>query len=195
MTSVFSVIDAERHPFTLKKLSLSAQEWCGHVFEEVHFEEHNLAGKINSYFAQEGRQVYTLDASTTIDSEDHLLILIRELKGEFMQAGEQRTMKLLPSLWYFRINHTTRTLQNTTLAKGMVTARTVAGTEYKTIPWTWKYANIEKTVWVEQRYPHRILAWQDNQGNSGELLKTLREPYWNQQHNTDQTKRQLLRIP
>ena len=148
MTSVFSVIDADVHAFTLKKVAINAQEWCGHVFEEVLFEGEKLKGTLNSYFESEGRQNYALDANEAIESEDHLLILIRELSGELIPEGEERTFTMLPSLWYFRVKHEERGLVRATLRKGAVVSRRVAGTEYKCIPWTWKTTEIEKTVWV-----------------------------------------------
>jgi hypothetical protein len=146
MTSVFSVIGADDHPFTPKKVALSAQEWCGHVFEEVLFEEKKLKGTLNSYFEREGRQDYTLNAPEAIESEDHLLISIRELNGTLMQEGEQRTITLLPSLWYFRVKHQDRDLVQATLHKGRSTSHSIAATEHAAIPWTWKTAQIEKTV-------------------------------------------------
>ena len=35
MTSVFSQVAGERHPFELRRISFSAQEWCGQVFDEA----------------------------------------------------------------------------------------------------------------------------------------------------------------
>ena len=35
MTSVFSQVAGERQPFELRRISFSAQEWCGQVFDEA----------------------------------------------------------------------------------------------------------------------------------------------------------------
>jgi hypothetical protein len=49
MTSVFSAVEGSGGPFALKKITLSAQEWCGHVFEEVRFDDGGrIRGDLNS---------------------------------------------------------------------------------------------------------------------------------------------------
>ena len=55
MTSVFSQVAGERHPFELRRISFSAQEWCGQVFDEALFRDGQINGRISSYFASEGR--------------------------------------------------------------------------------------------------------------------------------------------
>ena len=112
MTSVFSAVEGQQghEPFELSKITLSAQEWCGHVFEEVQARQGRLQGTLNSYFEREGRQVYELDLPRDFESEDHLLIRIRELKGPIMAEGEEREVVLLPSLWSFRVLHKPRGL-------------------------------------------------------------------------------------
>ena len=87
MTSVFSQVASERHPFELRRISFSAQEWCGQVFDEALFRNGQIDGHISSYFASEGRGAYQLKQPARFASEDHLLIRIRELQGPFMDAG------------------------------------------------------------------------------------------------------------
>ena len=179
MTSVFSAIEPsmQSEPFELIKLSLSSQEWCGHVFEEVRVTDDRLLGDLISYFEREGRQQWSFDQPHEFASEDHLLIRIRELKGAFMAEGESRTMTMLPSLWQFRIRHQERKLVEVTLAKGTREGVNIDGTEYQAVPWTWSYGKREKTVWVETAYPHRILRWESSNGR-GELMVSKRMPYW-----------------
>ena len=105
MTSVFSQVEGEKHAFDLRKISLSAQEWCGHVFDEVLLHGDTIKGHLNSYFESEGRRDYRLSRPDAFESEDHLLIRIRELKELFMESGEVREMEILPSLWSFRMTH------------------------------------------------------------------------------------------
>ena len=84
MTSVFSQVAGEQHPFELRRISFSAQEWCGQVFDEALFSGGQINGHISSYFASEGRGTYQLQQPEHFASEDHLLIRIRELQGPFM---------------------------------------------------------------------------------------------------------------
>ncbi len=195
MTSVFSAVEGEEHPFELRKVSFSAQEWCGHVFEEVMLRAGRLQGELNSYFEKEGRQHYELEAPAQFESEDHLLIRIRELKGGFMAAGEERRIALLPSLWNFRMQHRARAIEQARLAKGQEAQIEAGGQSCAAFPWTWETGGMKKTVWVEKAYPHRILSWEDTEGGRGELLVTVREPYWTQNHNRDLVWREKLKIP
>ncbi len=181
MTSVFSAVAGDGgEAFQLKKLNLSSQEWCGHVFEEVRFDGDELQGDLNSYFEREGKTRYELDLPDgSFESEDHLLIRIRELAGSFMEPGERRQITLLPSLWHFRTSHRTRGLEPATLTKGPIEEVEHAGATSPAIHWTWELeSGRAKSVWVEEAYPHRILAWKDSEGTSGQLVKTIRVPYW-----------------
>ena len=113
-------------------------------------------------------------------SEDHLLIQIRELKGPMMQAGESRPVRLLRSLWSYRTRHRPHALVDARLSKGKPEAVTVSNESHNAIPWRLAAGDWSKTIWVEKSYPHRILKWEDASDGSGELMVTIREPYWRQ---------------
>jgi hypothetical protein len=195
MSSVFSAVEGPEHPFELCKISLSAQEWCGQVFEEVLLRGGRLQGYLNSYFEKEGRQQYELEAPAPFESEDHLLIRIRELKGPWMAAGESRELVLLPSLWALRVKHQGRSTVPAKLAKGQVGQFSAGGQALEAVPWTLEAGGASKTFWVEAAYPRRILGWEDSQGGKGELSVTVREPYWQLNHQADAGWRQRLKIP
>ena len=200
MTSVFSAVADGGGPFQVRKITLSAQEWCGHVFEEVRFEtQGRIQGDLNSYFEREGKQQYQLEIADPerFVSEDHLLIAIRELMGPIMEVGERRAITLLPSLWHFRRRHAERTLVDATLSKGAPEEVTVVGGPIAATPWSWRTTTggIDKTVWVEIAQPHRILAWKDSEGGQGALRKTLRLPYWQLHDQADLVYRDSLGIP
>lgn len=197
MSSVFSAVEprTQTQPFELLKLNLSSQEWCGHVFEEVRFQEDRMLGELNSYFESEGRQQWEFDRPGGFVSEDHLPIRIRELKGLWMAEGESRTVTMLPSLWQFRLKHKARALVQATVSKGASENITVAGKARTAVPWTWTYDKREKTVWVDTVYPHRILRWQSSEGGSGELMVSKRLPYWGLHDLDDEPLRDELGIP
>ena len=69
MTSVFSQVAGERHPFELRRISFSAQEWCGQVLDEALFRNGQINGHIGSYFASEGRGAYQLKQPEHFASE------------------------------------------------------------------------------------------------------------------------------
>lgn len=197
MTSVFSSVEPRtgQRPFELLKLNLSSQEWCGHVFEEVRVEDGQLRGDLNSYFEKEGRQQWRLDVPTGFVTEDHLLIRIRELHGQWLAEGETRRLTMLPSLWRFRLLHKERGLVQASVTKGSAETIKVADRSRQAVPWTWSFSNYEKTVWVEAEYPHRILRWKDSMGATGELLVSQRLPYWSLNGTDDERLRGELKIP
>ncbi|MDA0744955.1 MAG: hypothetical protein O2954_00415 [bacterium] len=197
MTSVFSAVEgfAGPGPFELVKVNLSSQEWCGHVFDEFRIDGGRLKGELNSYFEREGKHPYELPTPAGFVSEDHLLIWIRELKGLVMKTGESQTVKLLPSLWSFRQRHRPHALVDAKLEKNQAVSVTVGEKTYEAVPWRWSWEGFEKTVWVDVAYPHRILKWKDSRGDSGELMVTMREPYWKLHGEEHREYRERLQIP
>ena len=199
MTSVFSAVEGgpsePGSPFEARKVTLSAQEWCGHVFEEVQLRDDAIFGDLNSYFEREGNRSWSLERSETFASEDHLLIQIRELKGPFMAEGESRQLMLLPALWQFRVQHSERSLVSATLTKGEREQITVGEATYTAFPWFWSDGTREKSVWVDAEYPHRILRWASADGSRGELMVSKRLPYWGQHDLDDEHLRDELEIP
>ena len=197
MTSVFSAVSGVRgdRPFELCKLTLSSQEWCGHVFDEIQVRGGELRGELNSYFEAEGRRTYELERTADFVSEDNLLILIRELRGPYMEEGERRQVELLPALWWNRLTHQAHALEPATVTKGAVVQLELQGETWQARRWHWQRGEYARAVWVEQAYPHRILRWENSAGMTGELMVTLREPYWQLNHNEDAVYRDKLRLP
>ncbi len=196
MTSVFSAVEplAGSQPFEPLRITLTAQEWCGHVFEEVQVRDGAVLGELFSYFERVGRQSWRLDGPPEFVSEDNLLIRIRELRGPLMDEGESRSVMLLPGLWELRLRHRPRELVEAVLSKGRREQVEVQGGSYEAVPWTWSYGQRQKTVWVDAEYPHRILRWRDASGASGELLASVRRPYWKLQSLEDEGLRAELGI-
>ena len=195
MTSVFSQVEGEKHAFDLRKISLSAQEWCGHVFDEVLLRGDTIKGHLNSYFESEGRRDYRLSRPDAFESEDHLLIRIRELKEPFLDSGEVREMEILPSLWSFRMTHRPHEIVAGRVQKGAVELVEIAGDTLAAVRWEWSIGLRQRTLWTEKAYPHRILKWEDGDGGSGEVMRTIRVPYWQLQANRDEVYRRELSIP
>jgi hypothetical protein len=197
MTSVFSAVSGLQgnRPFELCKLTLSSQEWCGHVFDEIQVRGDELRGEINSYFEAEGKRSYRLARTDRLVSEDNLLILIRELRGPYMEVGEQRQVDMLPALWWNRLTHQPHGLEPATITKGdLVTVALQAG-RHQARRWEWQRGEYARRVWVEQAYPHRILRWEDSTGTRAELVASLREPYWALNGNEHTVYRDRLGLP
>ena len=195
MTSVFSQVAGERQPFELRRISFSAQEWCGQVFDEALFSDGQINGHISSYFASEGRGTYQLKHPEHFASEDHLLIRIRELQGLFMALGEVREVEVLPSFWQLRQAHQPHAVVSGRLHKVAEEQIETAAGALASVRWELNIGQRQRTLWTEKAYPHRILRWEDDDGGRGALMRTMRVPYWKLQANADEVYRRELGIP
>ena len=121
MTSVFARVDfaPTERPFPLRKVSLSSQEWCGHVYHQVVPQGPAAASSLpgtqwlstsHSYFdgeADEQRALPVPVGAGPAVAEDELPILLRSYaqRPDFLAPGEHRTVTFLPSLIRARLLH------------------------------------------------------------------------------------------
>ena len=172
-------------PWPLAKVSFSSQEWCGHVYQEWIPRPSKaggvqLVGILHSYFDGEADQQLTLPLPDSGVSEDAAPILVRGLRGAWLERGASKTVPWLFSSLRARLEHKPQAWGEATVSRSKepVQVRSVLGTVaadvYKieekdgpTVTWT-----------VEAAAPHRILAWESTSGESGKLTGSQRLPYW-----------------
>ncbi len=173
MTSVFSPVDDWGGlRFQPAKLTLTAQEWCGHVFRGVWPRADGFRTTLFSYFAEEGETTASVATPAGTLYEDALLIQLRELDGPFNGGADWQGM-LVPSLWRQRKSHQPLAPEAATLTR----ADTVqAGTPVTRF--TLRQGPYTRYFTVEQAAPHRVLAWQTSDGDRAALVHTERLPYW-----------------
>lgn len=196
LTSTFSSIESEfgRPPFEPLKISFTAQEWCGHVYQKLIPQRDQVQLTLHSYFQSEGDQKRSIKLPANAAFEDNLLIWIRELKGEVLSAGQRRALQILPSAWASRSGHQDVEFQAGAIIKEEGEAVKLNEGNAPSWRWTWQVGNRTEMYWVEKAYPHRILKWQSSDGGAGELIKTLRLPYWQLHGNADAPYREQLEI-
>jgi hypothetical protein len=173
MTSVFTPLDGQgRERFAPAKISLTAQEWCGHVFQQIYPKGTRFHNMGHSYFAGEGDRRETVRTRALALYEDALWIQLRELDGPFAGGGDW-SGDLVPSLWTARKRHrplrpVAATIRRTKTERDgtPVTRFTVAS------------GGVTRTFDVERAFPRRILGWRTSEGERAELLKTARLTYW-----------------
>lgn len=187
MTSVFSSVDDTRDipGLSAMKVSFSAQEWCGNVFEILKRRDNRYEGRLYSYFESDGEPVHRVPFQGRTEPEDNLWLMVRELKGPLLEAGEKLEITIIPSSWKRRKVHEPIKTYPAVISKersGKI--RTRAG-RYPSNLFTWSYPGQTVRVWVEAEYPHRILKWEESDGSGGILAATSREPYWKQNRNKD----------
>jgi len=173
MTSVFAPVDrlsAER--FAPAKIAMSAQEWCGQVYQKLIARPGAFDSELHSYFHAEGDRDTTVQVSPGTLYEDALLIQLRELDGPFA-GGRDWAGSIVPSLWSQRKRHAVFEPLPATIRREDATRNDLPVTRF-----TLAYGAFSTTYDVEKASPRRVLSWKSSEGDEASLLKTTRLPYW-----------------
>ncbi len=165
------------------KVSFSAQEWCGHVYQQALFRRSGVEQTLHSYFEGEADGEWTLPGRPEGVSEDALLLWARGLAYPAVAAGESATVPLLTGLERARLAHVDARWEEAELSRSR-------GTRELTVPaGTFEAAEARAVIrgpdgersWifhVETAPPHRILAWETSEGERAELRGSDRLAYW-----------------
>jgi len=173
MTSVFAPVDAlAAERFAPAKIAMSAQEWCGLVYQKVIPAPEAFASEVRSYFHAEGDRDATVKTPPGTLYEDALLIQLRELDGPFA-GGKSWSGSIVPSLWSQRKSHAALGPVAATIKREEATRNGAPVTRF-----TLLYGSVATTYDVEKAAPRRVLSWKTEGGDEAKLLKTARLPYW-----------------
>jgi hypothetical protein len=198
MTSAFVQLEEVlgRPPGAITKVSVGAQEWCGHVYHQALFDADAVRSVHHSYFEGEADGSANLPYPTGGFAEDALLLWARGLAGPRMAEGEEVRIPLLRSLLDVRLQHVPLTWDTATLrhAPGTRVIEVPAGrfevyvrtAEVAREPGKRTYppgAELDErtSLWtfhVERAFPHRIVRWSRDDGLEGELTGSARLAYW-----------------
>jgi len=188
MLSVFTPVQRNQYRNTLK-LSMSIQEWCGHVYAQLNLKGNTYDGLGHSYFEQEGDVNFKLPA---ILLEDELLNLIR-LDPKQLPTGERL---LLPGMFASRIKHE---------ALKPLQAKLTLRQEDTQYVYFINYADVGRnlSIYFDVEFPHKINSWEenyiDNYGRKLEtkanLIKDLYIDYWAKNKNEFLYLRDSLGLP
>lgn len=175
LTSAFAPVDRWRkHAFSPAKMTLTAQEWCGHVFMGVWPGQGRFLTQMMSYFAGEGEKARTVMGKDLL-YEDALLIQLRELDGPF-NGGKDWSGKLVPTIWWQRRKHSPLRPIQATIKRSTpkVNGKTITRFQIR-------YSGISysRSIDISQSWPHRLLGWSTSEGEKMQVAKTARLPYWN----------------
>lgn len=189
MVSVFARSDR----FEPLKISFSSAEWCGHVYEQLQYQPNQITNQIHSYFEDESA-IKTIEQRAGGVTEDNLFILLRGLRGPFLQPGQTRSVAFLPSSFYRRLAHRRLSWSSAQIHRhtDLESINVPAGT-FTTIVYTVTTSQNRKgQFFVDQDYPHRIIQWNwrndininDHETDeSGQLSGATRLKYWSLKQN------------
>jgi hypothetical protein len=186
MTSAFVSLssDAGVARGTPAKVSFSAQEWCGHVYHQVLFDEKRARESLHSYFEGEEDRLSTLPHPDGGVVEDTLLLWARGLAAPALGVGETRHVPFLPALRHARLAH---------VPLAWTTAQLTVKKESEriTVPLGTFDAEVREVVlatgrrlrfFVEREGARRVLRFDDGEDTAA-LTAITRTPYWQKNAN------------
>jgi hypothetical protein len=187
MTSVFAPVDDWARPrFHPTKLTLTSQEWCGHVFHGVWPGPERFLSEMHSYFAGEGDAKDVIETPADTLYEDGLFIQLRELDGPFAEGGDW-SGHIVPRLWERRKAHDELSAVPAKIERQEARLDGEPVTRF-----VLTYADERAVYDIEKEHPRRILRWERSDGSHLRLEKTTRLPYWQLNQPGDQKHREAL---
>lgn len=196
MTTAFVALAPHRHLTVGSpvKITFSAQEWCGQVYQQAIFHPDRTAVVSHSYFQGEADEAFTLPRPDDGLSEDTLLLWARGFAGPSLSPGEKADqVPLLRSLTWSRLQHHPLRWATASLSRDAApeTITVPAGT-FEVDRFTARYDDVVATIHVERVAPRRVVRWSFNTQESGELVASERIAYW--KHNRAGGEQLLPRI-
>jgi len=196
MTSVFTPIDFNHHPNTLKVVN-SSQEWCGTTYSQLNLQENQYRVTGHSYFESEADYKANLDNTWL---EDEIWTKLR-LSPELLPEGE---INIIPGSFSIRTSH-----KDWSVEKAMATKSEwdnneseydFPGENLMAYSLDYEAGGRSLTIIYENTSPYRVAGWiEKKQTRDGETLTArsvrtdvIREPYWKQNSNADESIRTRL---
>ena len=181
MQSTFYPIANNYHAL---KVSASVQEWCGHVYTQLNNKD-QFEITSHSYFGNEGDQNFTLKKSIL---ENELWVQIR-INPKSLPVGD---LEIIPAFEYTRLRHI-----------DIKPYKALASLNNNT--YSISYPELNRTISIQfnPKFPYDIFEWSETStssfGDNSEmmttkatLLKTIKSPYWQKNHNEDEKLRETL---
>ncbi len=178
MGSTFYPVNDNQHAI---KVSLSVQEWCGHVYSQLNNRE-QFEFTSHSYFESEADQEISLDKALL---ENEIWNRIRINPGD-LPVGD---IKIIPSLEYLRLRHQKIQAQN-----AIATLSNDNGIQTYTI----NYPDLSRTLSIQfaEAFPHTIEGWKETfvsgygpgakeMTSTATKKRRIKTAYWGQNSNTD----------
>jgi hypothetical protein len=161
-TSVFLPV-ADTAPSALK-VTIGVQEWCGHTYQQFNRRGDAWQMRLHSYFQAEGDQEAVVGGML----EDELWARVR-LDPQALPVGE---LELVPAAHHLRFAHL-----DAAPLPALATLETAQRSPYgpeEALAYVIRYQTLPRQValYVEPRFPHRIVAWEERVGDGPDDLTT-----------------------
>jgi hypothetical protein len=182
MTSVFARLDGgdQMDLWDPVKITFSAQEWCGMVYDELTMGPRAAHLTAHTYFDGDTRPpaTYAVPADTLYGGA--LPIVLRGLDGAWLAPGASRRVPYWAPQVEWRFAHASPTVGAATVSRAAEPATvTVPAGAFSVDTYTVAVEGGPTTTWqVESAAPHRIVAWSSSTGEAAKLRGSDRLPYW-----------------
>jgi len=179
MNSVFSPIETK----PAIKASSSVQEWCGHTYSQLNYDNKHYRFTGHSYFQNEGDEVYRVDYALL---EDEVWNLIRLNPTKLPQGN----ISIIPSLLASRLKHyPIKRMSASASLKNETNGQSIYSIYYDK-------SNKALEIIFETAFPHKILSWSETDKSgaitSATLQHTIKTDYWSKNSNGDRYMRDSL---
>lgn len=192
MTSVFTPVDYDQHPRSMKVTS-SSQEWCGMTYFQLNLSGNSYDVTGHSYFESEG------DYETSVEAvwlEDELWTRLR-LSPDRLPEGE---IDVIPGAFAVRTTHSGWSVEKAIAEKKNWEGDGFPGENLMAYSLDYKDRGRTLTIIYENEFPHKISGWIESRKTGSKDTLTARSvrthsintPYWQQNANSDEVLRKKL---
>ena len=153
MKSVFTPLPAEKQQYSKAlKVSMTRQDWCGHVYLQYNLENDHYKVKQYSYFEKEGDKTITIPS---VHLEDEIWTRIR-IAPETLPLGE---IKMIPGSFFT----TLRMIESGAENAFAELTNTREGDREDFFQYTVTYPSLQRTFSIRfnRRFPYDILSWSE----------------------------------
>jgi hypothetical protein len=195
MTSVFTPVDVLEHPYTFK-VTNGSQDWCGQSFMQINQERKRYRVQTFSYFEEEGDQS---DRTPAAPLEDELFNRVR-MGPENLPTG---SFSMYPSTTYCRLNHLPFSQQQVEAELRDHDGEHFERPGLREYHVDFKEIGRKLSIVFEPESPYRIVGWTETypslldgmeRKTIAKRMKTVKTPYWEQNHREDRTLRDTLEL-
>ncbi|WP_282774091.1 hypothetical protein [Phaeodactylibacter xiamenensis] len=193
MTSVFTPTKVKDYPQTLK-VSTTAQDWCGHAYMQLNYEEEQYRMQLHSYFENEADQDKKVGYAML---EDELFNRIR-IHPEGLPTGQ---IEIIPATTVIRLRHFPFKAYTANATHGDYSGTDFEGSNLKV--YTLEYPELQRTLSIvyQAESPYIIEGWKDTYPSAfdrqprttlARRTNTILSPYWKLNSREDMPERQRL---
>ncbi|BAM04947.1 hypothetical protein [Phycisphaera mikurensis] len=166
------------------KLTFTAQEWCGHAFQQDVFFPDKLEHRSFSYFEGKAEKAGFFRLDEPLYAEDALFLWARGLAAPAVDAGEEAAVSLYRSAAVVQLTHVPPRIDAAVLERAAETTQMdtaigrIAVREATVKVERSEAPAVEHAFWVEEAPPHRVVKWTRSDGFEAVLIGVDRMPYW-----------------